>query len=187
MPRDVQAMRAYKNAGPASGPQGPLRTMPRRHSEGLLAQSVISDRMLRIWLSKGKRGAHVSVEALFLRGSNTLTDGLTVTTLLFHALSRTFDVSTADMSAVTQQPVSRMLRTTWPSLHRMCCSTEGSWRRAHRSNMAVSFPLPSGEHRNSTLRTLLKCWIEPRTSCLLEQGACACSSFLFLLCGASHS
>ena len=131
----------------------------------------------------------MSVEALFLRGSNTLTDGLTVTRLLFHALSRTSDVSTADMSAVTQQPVSRMLITTWPSLHRMCCSTEGSWRRAHRSNMAVSFPLPSGEHRNkhSSDSPDMLDQIEPRASCLLEQGVCACSSFLFLLCGASHS
>ena len=34
--------------------------MPRRHSEGLLAQRVISDGMLRIWLSKGKKGSQCS-------------------------------------------------------------------------------------------------------------------------------
>ena len=102
IPRWVQAMRAYKNAGPASGPQGPLDQCREDTPKASWLRRVISDGMLRIWLNKGKRAvsAHVSVEALFLRCSNTLTDGLTVTRLLFHALSRTSDVSIADMSAV---------------------------------------------------------------------------------------
>ena len=96
-----------------------------------------------------------SVDTLFPRGLNTRTDWLTVTRL----------------------PVSRMLRTIWPSLHRMCRSTQNSQKRAHRWSVAVCFltpyraniepPLfgPSGPCYEQT---------EPRASCALERGARAC-------------
>ena len=138
---------------------GAAPSMPRRHSEGLLAQRVISDGMLRIWLNEGKRAlsAHVSVEALFPRGSNTLT-GLTVTRLLFHALSRTSDVSIAGTSAVTKLPVSRMLRTTWPSLRRMCCLNQYA-----ELGVAGACPIPGPPnllHQTTTLQTRvhMTCW-----------------------------
>ena len=90
-----------------------------------------------------------SVEALFLRGLTSRTDGLTVRRLR----------------------VPRTLRAIWPSLHRMCCSTWNSPNRAHRWCMAASFPLLSDEHRTTTLRTLRTCWnkIGPRTSCALRR------------------
>ena len=37
------------------------------------------------------------------------------------------------------------------------CSTQSFRNRAHRWGLAVSFPLPSGEHRTVTLRTLTCC------------------------------
>ena len=58
----------------------------------------------------------ISVEALFLTGLATQTDGLTVTQL--HA--------------------SRMLRTIWPLLHQVRCSTQSFQNRAHRWSKVVS-------------------------------------------------
>ena len=82
------------------------------------------------------------VEALLLNGSNTRTDGLTVTKLLFHALSRTSDVSVSEKKATTRLHVTRSLRTIWPSLHGLCCSNQNSQSRARRSGAAISFQLP---------------------------------------------
>ena len=74
----------------------------------------------------------LSVEALFLTGLTTQTDGLTVTQL--HA--------------------SRMLRTIWRLLHQVRCSTQSFRNRAHRWGKVVSFPLHSGENKTTPLWTL---------------------------------
>ena len=58
----------------------------------------------------------LSLYALFLRGLTTQTDGWTVTQL--HA--------------------SRMLRTIWPLLHQVRCSTQSFQNRAHRWGKVVS-------------------------------------------------
>ena len=70
------------------------------------------------------------VETLFLRGLNTWTDGLTVTRLYFHTLSRNSAVLISERSTVTLLQVSRMHRTILPSLHRMCCSTQNCQSKA---------------------------------------------------------
>ena len=106
------------------------------------------------------------VESPFLRSSNT---GGRRQRLRAHAPAVTKlhpDVSTPSIGAAlfqrlttqtngltaTRLHLSRMFRSIWP-LHRMCCSTQNSQNRAHRSGIAVSFPLPSGEHQTTTLRT----------------------------------
>ena len=84
---------------------------------------------------------------------------------------------------VTQLPVSRSLRTIWPSLRRMCCVTRNSQTAAHRSGVAASSPLPFGGHRTTTLRshTLLACWKkdQPRASRVLERARVLVSSPLY--------
>ena len=79
------------------------------------------------------------------------------------------------------------------SLHRIRCSKQISQSRAHRSGMAVSFPLPSGD-QNTTLQTRihLTCWKKESIVLRVCSGWRACSSLLpspFLLgaifyCGA---
>ena len=63
--------------------------------------------------------------------------------LLFHASSRSPDVSISERLAVAQSHVSEKLRSIWPSLRRTCCSTQHSRSRAHRSGILKSFA-PSG-------------------------------------------
>ena len=74
----------------------------------------------------------LSLEAVFLRGLTNETDGL----------------------IVTQLHVFQTLRTIWPSVHQVRCSTQSFRNRAHQQGKVVSFPLPSGEHQTTTLRTL---------------------------------
>ena len=89
---------------------------------------------------------------------------------------------------MTQLHASRTLRTIWPSLHQK--------KRAHRSGVAVSIPLPSGGHQTTTLRTRVRltCWKkeQPRASRVVMRPACLSllpSSFsalrAFSECGAS--
>ena len=62
--------------------------------------------------------------------------------------------------------MSRMLRTIWPSLHRMCYSTQNSRSRAHQTGAAVSFQTPFGRaanHHSSDSPDMLE-QIEPRAS-----------------------
>ena len=53
------------------------------------------------------------------------------------------------------------LRTIWPLLHQLRCSTHSFRNRAHRWGLVVSFPLHSGEHQTTGLRTLTCCRKEP--------------------------
>ena len=46
-----------------------------------------------------------------------------------------------DGSTVTRLRVSRKCRTIWPTLHRLCCSSQSSQSRSRRSGAAVSFQL----------------------------------------------
>ena len=90
----------------------------RRHSDGLgfhIRRS--SGRHPNVWVPL--------VESLFLRQTNTGADGQRLRT---HA------------SGVTKLHWSRMLRTTFPTLHRLCCSNLNFWSRAHRWGAAFSFP-----------------------------------------------
>ena len=85
---------------------------------------LASGRHSNVWI--------LSLESLFLSCLTTQTDGLTVTQL--HA--------------------SRMLRTIWPLFHQVRCSTWSFQNRAPQQGKVDSFPLPSGEHQTTTLRTL---------------------------------
>ena len=127
------------------------------------------------------------VEALFLRSSNTRTDGLSVTKLLFHAVSHNSDATISKTSPVTQLHVSRMLLTIRLLLRRVCCSTQSSRSKCRRSDLAVCFPLPSGRTSNHHLFGLSRRAGANRTSCCVcaRTGARACL-FFFLRRG-SHS
>ena len=76
------------------------------------------------------------------------------------ASGRHRNVSTSDKSAATRLHMSRTLRTSLPTLRRMCCPNQDSQCRAHRSGAAVTVQLPSSGHPTTTLqtRTHLTCW-----------------------------
>ena len=83
-----------------------------------------------------------SIEAAFLRGLTPQTD----------------------RSTVTRTRVARMFRIIWPTLRRMCCSSQSSQSRARRSGAAVSFQPPGANFKTPL------CWRNHKdTSCF----ACA--------------
>ena len=106
--------------------------------------------------------------ALFLKGSNMGANGQG---LRVHASSRDADVSTSLIEAAlfrgltleterlaVMQLYTCLERVVLPSLTRVCFSTPNSQKRADRSGLAASFPLPTNERQNRTLRSLLTCW-----------------------------
>ena len=98
---------------------------------------------------------------------------------LFHASGRHPKASTSTKSAVAKLHVPQTLRTTWPPLHRMRCSPQSSRNRAHQQDMAVSFPLPSGENRTTTHRTLLTHLHKANLVLRVRSSGCMCLSFFF--------
>ena len=138
-----------------------------QHREHLLSSRRNSDgpRFFTFWHTGSSEflfrasGRHpnvwiLSVEALFLSCLTTQTAGLTVTQL--HA--------------------SRMIRTIWPLLHQVRCSTQSFRKRAHRWGKVVSFPTAFGRTSNHTSSDSDMC--TKKTNFVLQ--ACAC--FFFLRC-----
>ena len=83
-----------------------------------ISSSDPSGRHLDVWTS--------SVEAVFLQGLTTQTDG----------------------SAVTALHVLRMFRTTWPTLLLVCCWNQSSQCKSRRSGRGSFLPTPLGRTSN---------------------------------------
>ena len=100
-----------------------------------------------------------------------------MTKLLFHAVSHNSDATISKQ--VARDGATCVLGCFLPfgrCCVGACCSTQSSKSKCRRSDLAVSFPLPSGEHRTTTFSdspNMLQ-QIEPRAACVLER-----SSFFF--------